>query len=483
MPQAGELQLTGLYLEAAYLKGLLDKIGIQADILHVGAYKGAGEPFTRTGPSEEARQMMDWLIDDLFEQMVQTIAEGRGLTPADVRGLIDRGPFSAAEALDARLIDEIVAADRFVDSLKERYGEAVRLVRNYAVDKGPELDMSSPWAFFKLIGEMVKKRPERDKNNIAVVYVNGMIVTGQTEPGFWGDGDRVGSTDIRRTLARLAEDDSIQAVVIRVDSPGGSAMASDIIWEAVRELAEVKPVAVSMGNIAASGGYYLAVGAPMLFADPGTLTGSIGVVGGKVVTKGLWDWAGVSFYEVQRGAHADLMNSNRVFDEQQRAMMRRQLERVYAMFKDRVSRSRAERLKRSLEQIAEGRVFTGRQAHELGLVDRLGGLADAVAYVADQAGLKTYNVRYLPEQRGFLDRMIRQMTGQDEEEGGGVDLHAGGHLAEELYDRAAVRQLLEVVRRVDPARARALARAWARVDLLSCEGLLAVMPWEFLFGR
>ena len=329
MAPAGELRLMGLYTESPYIKGLLDKVGVEADIMHMGAYKGAGEPLTRTGPSDEAREMLDWLMDDLYAQMVETIADGRKMSAQQVRDLIDRGPYNAVEAMEAQLIDEIIDADDFVETLRQRHGNNIKLVRDYAVDEGPTVDFTSPWAFFKVIGETMKKTKSKDKGGIAVVYIDGMIVMGQTEPGLFGDSGQVGSTDVRRMLARVREDDTIHAVVIRVDSPGGSALASDIMWRAVRELADAKPVAISMGNVAASGGYYLAVGASTIFADPATVTGSIGVVGGKIVTKGLWDWAGVSFYEVKRGAQADVMNTNRKFDETQRALMNKQLKYVY----------------------------------------------------------------------------------------------------------------------------------------------------------
>jgi len=487
MPPSGELQLTGLYLEATYLKGLLDKIGLEADILHVGAYKSAGEPLTRTGPSEEAREMMNWLADDFFEQMIETIAAGRSMTPEQVRRLIDRGPFYATEALAAGLIDEIVDADDLADALRNRYGRQVELVRDYAVERDEELDMSSPLAFFRILGEAARKKQDTGQANLAVVYVNGMIVPGRTEPGWWDSSDQTGSTDFRRSLARLRTDDAVKGVVLRIDSPGGSAMASDVMWQAVRDLAAAKPVVVSMGNVAASGGYYVAVGAPTIFADPATMTGSIGVVGGKLVTKGLWDWAGVSFHEIQRGANADLMSNNRPFDEAQRARVQSQLEYVYAMFKDRVRLGRSGRLATELEQLAGGRVYTGRQALALGLVDQLGGLADAIAHVADEAGLETYDVRHIPEQRNFLDMMIRQMTGQsDEDKGGGVGIHAGGRLPAGrwptggLFERPAVRAALLAIGRADPRGMRAIARVLQRAELLGRERLLAVLEWEFV---
>ena len=491
MAPAGEINLTGLHVENAYFKGLLDKIRIEADIEHMGAYKGAGEPFTRTGPSPEARAMQEWLTKDLFDQMIDNIAQGRQMPPEKVRTLIDEGPFNAKQALDAQLIDEIVDADAFLDSLYERYGEEAELVRNYGTAEGPEVDLSSPFAFFKMLGESVSKKKAKVKSSVAVVFIDGMIVSGQTEPGFFSDGGEIGSTTVRRTLARIREDEHVKAVVIRVDSPGGSAMASDVMWQAVQDLAEVKPTAISMGNVAASGGYYLSVGAPTIFADAGTITGSIGVIGGKLVTKGLWDWMGVSFDEVTLGRNADLENTNRRFDDRQRELIRKQLAYVYGMFKERVTDGRKGKLSKEIEEIAGGRVYTGKQAKALGLVDQIGGLNQAIAFVAGKAGVTDYEVRQLPEPKNLLDLIIEGMSGREssDEDSGGISLravapalHAKGNIvgAKWLFSQPMVREFLDALRQAEPVRARWMVRALLRLDLLRRGETLMLMPDELL---
>ncbi|HSW45936.1 MAG TPA: signal peptide peptidase SppA [Phycisphaerae bacterium] len=486
---AGGVDLTGLHAEMIYLKGLMDKIRLEADIEHMGAYKSAGEMFTQTGPSDEALENMEWLIQDLFDQMAETIAEGRQMTPDRVRELIDDGPYNARQALKAQLVDEILDADALVDTLNDKYGEGMELVRDYGRERGPEVDLSSPFAFFKLIGESISKKKAKAKESVAVAYVDGMIVTGQTEPGFFGDSGEVGSTTVRRMFARLRDDDDIKAVVVRVDSPGGSATASDVMWQSVRDLADAKPTVVSMGNVAASGGYYLSVGAPTIFADPGTITGSIGVVGGKLVTKGLWDWIGVSFHEIGRGRNADLYASNRRFDDRQREIIRGQLKHVYGLFADRVETGRKDRLKKDFDELAGGRVFTGRQAKELGLVDRLGGLADAVVFAAQQAEVKDYEVREFPQPENFFDLFMKEMTGREgsDEEGGGISLRSGGTAgrlrsgpAAWLFSQPAVSQFVEALQKADPARARSAVRALLRLELLRRHQTLFVMPEEIL---
>ena len=301
-PTAG-VWLMGLHGEALYLKGLLDKLGLAADMLHCGDYKTAPEIFTRTGPSDAAKEQFDWYFDDIYRQMIEAVADGRGMDPDAVQKLIDRGPFTAGDAMTAGLVDELAHRGPFLAALGRP--EGVEVATGYGVKKGPQIDFASPFAVFKLLGEMLGAKGEPKGPTIAVVYLDGMIVTGRSERGLFGS-STVGSTKICTTLRKIKDDASVKAAVLRINSPGGSANASDIIYDAVADLAAVKPVVASMGNMAASGGYYAAAAAPMVFAEPGTLTGSIGVWGGKLVWGGLLDKIGVSTYPIRRGANADM---------------------------------------------------------------------------------------------------------------------------------------------------------------------------------
>ncbi|GMU24564.1 MAG: signal peptide peptidase SppA [Phycisphaerae bacterium] len=481
MTPTGELRLVGLYVEQAYFKGLLDKIKVEADIEHVGAYKGAGEPFTQTHPSPEAQEMMNWLVKDLFEQMVDTIAEGRQIPADQVRELIDKGPFTAQEAKEAKLIDETSYVGDFLSSLKKRYGEDLKLVFNYGAKKGPDIDFSNPFAIFKIFGEAMQKARAAPKQSIGVVYVEGMIVPGETERSLFGSSGMVGSSTLRKVLTKAREDDSIKALVLRVDSPGGSAVASDIIWHAARELGEEKPLVVSMGNIAASGGYYVSAGAATIFADPATLTGSIGVVGGKIVTKGLWDWLGISFHETQIGENADLYTTNRRFDEREREIIRKYMKTVYNEFTDRVKKGRGERLKKDLDELAGGRVFTGKQALANGLVDKLGGLQDAIKFAAAGANLSDYEVKLLPERKNFFDLLLKSLTGEELEDDGLTLRAAGIEGAARLgwtLQTPGVREILPALRALDPQKTRTVLRSLLRIELLGHEGTLLVVPGE-----
>lgn len=472
---SGGLDLTGLHVEMAYFKNLLDKINVQADLLHVGEYKSAGEPFTRTGPSDEANEMYDWLYGDLFDQMVEMIATSRPeLTQEEVRNLIDDGPFTANQALEAKLVDDLLYADQIVGKLHTRYGEEVSIVRNYGRKKGPDVDFSSPFAFFKFLGETMAKGGKTEKASIAVVYLEGMIVPGQTQRDIFGDdGGTVGSTTIRRILAKVREDDAIKAVVMRVNSPGGSALASDIIWQATTVLKEQKPFVVSMGNVAASGGYYVSASADTIFADPATITGSIGVIGGKLVTKGLWDWFGITFHEVQRGKNADLYSSTEPFNDAQRELVRQNMEQVYDQFTDRVKQGRADRLHEDLQEIAGGRVYTGRQAHERGLVDRLGGLDEAIEFAAAEANVANYDVRQFPEQKNFFEHLFKPE--EDEESGETVSLRSG-FTGGWLRGLPSLQPLLATMQKIDPIRARSIERGLLALEMLSNENVLAYWP-------
>ncbi len=473
----GEVSLLGMYVEQAYFKNLMDKLGLEADIEHAGAFKGAGEPFTRTGPSEEARQMMEWLVKDLFEQMVETVSQGRNLPIDQVRALIDKGPFSARQAIEAKLVDDSVYVDEFVEALQDRYGKDADFQQNYGADKKSQIDLSSPFAIFKLLGESGVKKPST-KPCVAVVYLDGMIVTGKTEQSPFGEAGAVGSTSLRHALTKARKDNSVKAVVFRVNSPGGSACASDIIWRAACELGKEKPFVVSMGNVAASGGYYVSAGAKAIFADRGTITGSIGVITGKLVTKGLWDWVGITFHETSIGQNADLYNSNRRFDDRQRAIVRRELTRIYKDFTDRVMAGRGNKLKKDIEELAGGRVYTGRQAESYGLVDQLGGLQDAIAYAAKQANVSEgqYEIRVLPEPQNFMDLFIRGLTGQEEEDEG-VDVAITTDTPWTL-NAPFVRELLPMLEKLDPARVKTILRSLLRIELLNREHMLLALPSE-----
>ncbi len=474
----GEIGLVGLYSESPYIKPLLDKIRVEADMEHIGEYKGAAEPLMRDGPSDEAREQMNWLLDDIYAQMIDGVARGRSLPADQVRKLIDEGPYTAACALEAKLVDAVEYRDEFMKHVEKKYGKTAKLVRNYGGPKGPDLDFSNPFAIFKLLGEMMQQVKEGDKPAVAVVYIDGMIVSGRSEDSLFGS-STVGSTTIRAVLDKARKDENVKAIVLRVNSPGGSALASEIMWHAAKLCAKEKPLVVSMGNVAASGGYYVSVAAGTIFADPGTITGSIGIVGGKIVTKGLWDWAGINFYEYKRGQNADLFNSNRKWDDRERAIVRRHMEEVYDVFTAHVKEGRGQNLKDDIEKLARGRVYTGRQAKEKGLIDRLGGLDDAVKFAAEQASITDYDVRVLPRPKNFIELLMKGL-GVDEDEEGAFGVRATAR--QWPITGPAMQMLAPAIQQISPARARMITRFLLRLDMLRRERAITVLPTEMLIG-
>jgi len=477
MAPTGYLLLTGLYGETPYARGLLDKIGVVPDYLTCGDYKSAAEIFMRTGPSPEAEEMQNWLLDSLFESMLEEIADGRGKSPKQVRKWIDEGLYSSEQAKKQGIIDAVEFRPGFVAELESEYGDGMKLDLKYGKKKESEIDFSSPlgmlqlWA--KLLGGPDVKRAGKDA--VAVVYVEGPILPGKPDPSPFGTIDGAYSTPIRKALEQAAEDDSIKAVVLRIDSPGGSAVASEIILGATKEVAEKKPFVVSMGNVAGSGGYYVACGAETIFADNMTITGSIGVVGGKFATTAMWDKLGIQWKSYARGDNADLLSSESVFTAAQRKQLQAWMDEIYEVFKSHVVAIRGKRLKKPIDQIAGGRVYTGRQGLELGLVDQIGGFDEAVQFAAKEAKLEEgeYDVRVLPRPKNPMEQLFGDLTDGDEDDGR-ISLSAG---LRSLQSEGAIWQsVLPLLEGVDPQRTEAVKTAILRLELLQQEGAVLMMP-------
>ncbi|MFQ5589588.1 MAG: signal peptide peptidase SppA [Phycisphaerae bacterium] len=469
----GTIWLTGLYGEMPYVKGTLDKIGAFADFEQCGAYKSAAEPLTRTGPSEEARKMNTWLLDSIYDHMVELIAQSRNMSPDAVRQVINNGPYTAEDALKAGLIDSIKHRQDFVTDLESRYGEKTEFVTDY----GEEEDEAVPqdmFAAFRMLMKVLNPMPkEHDEPSVAIVYVDGAIMPGEAEKSPFGRQEGAFSTTIRKALDEAAKDDSVKAVVLRVDSPGGSALASEIILDAASRVRAKKPLVVSMGNVAGSGGYYVACLSDAIFASAGTITASIGVIGGKLVTTGMWDKLGVHWEPIQRGDMAAIMSSATRFSDAERAKLRYYMTTVYDVFKQHVVDGRGKALTKPIDELAGGRVFTGAQALELGLVDKLGGLEDAIKFAADKANIAEYEIRVIPEPPSMFDMF---MGGADDDE----FTHIAAWWAPGLRAWPVSEAALPMIAKLDPLRVRAIVRALQRIDLIDSEGVIMMMPEEIL---
>jgi protease-4 len=325
--------------------------------------------------------------------------------------------------------------------------------------------------YVELLGGGKKKKSH--KESIALVYVEGAIVLGQADssPLSFG-GKSASSTALRKALDEAAADDTVKAVVLRVDSPGGSATASDVILAATKRVKAKKPLVVSMGSVAGSGGYYVACGSDLIYADEGTITGSIGVVGGKLSTTGMWNKIGIHWKEYGRGANAAILSTARPFTEPQRVKMQSWMDDIYGVFKDHVVAIRGPKLKKPIDDLAGGRVYTGQQALELGLVDRIGTLSDAVKEAAVQAKIDKYELRVVPEPKNFLQTILGSALGEEDDDSQGVSLATA-------FARPSL-PLLEAVlpylRQLDGERVSAITTALGRLEMIRREGAVLMMP-------
>ncbi|MFC1766318.1 signal peptide peptidase SppA, partial [Planctomycetota bacterium] len=467
------LWLVGLHGESLYLKGLLDKIGVQADFMHMGDYKSAAESLTRTGPSKPAAENTEWLFDGLYDSLVTMIAKSRGKTPDAVKALVDKGPYLANAALEQGLIDAVETRVEFLARIEKDMEREVRFNNRYGGKAKKAVNMANPMAMFTIFAEMFQPpKPSSQKDMVAIVYVEGAIMSGHSQPSPWGETQGAYSGDIRKALETAANDKNIKAVVMRVNSPGGSAEASEVILNAARYVQSKKPLIVSMGNVAGSGGYYIACGADAIFANAATITASIGVVGGKLITTHMWDKLGVSWVSYQRGANADIFSSAKPFSDDQRDKLEAYMQEVYDVFKGHVEKGRGYRLRKPLDELAGGRVFTGKQAQELGLVDFIGGLKEALDCAAEKAGLEDYDTRIIPRPKDFITMMMEQHSGQDNRP---TDIGVGdvSHLLSGIPN---VQGLLQMLQKTEPRRAQALIEALQRIELIRREGVIMMMP-------
>lgn len=384
MHPAAELRLIGLRAERAFYKGALDILGVRADLEHIGKYKSASEAFTRRNMSEAHREIQNVIMDDLYEQVVTAIATGRGWTQESVKNLIDRGPFTARAALSSELVDRLVYEDELLDIVTELTDASTDLV---------------PMSEYARSGLYVQDW-QVHQPKIAIIEAKGLMLTGNSFIDPFMGTQVMGADTIARAVREVREDASIKAIVLRIDSGGGLVIAADIIWHELMRLTQVKPLVVSMGDVAASGGYYIAAPADVIVAEPGTITGSIGVIGGKYSFKGLYENLGIQKEIIKRGKHADFYTDYGDYPPSEQAIVQKQIAEIYDDFITKVASGRAGLTKEEVDRLGQGRIWTGRQAQENGLVDKLGGLSLALTIAQEQAGLakKAVEVVRLPRQ-------------------------------------------------------------------------------------
>jgi protease-4 len=414
---AGGLRLTGLSQTVLFYKGFGDKIGVRADFVKIAEYKSAPEAYTRTGSSEPAREQRELYLDDTYGNIVDGIAATRHVTADRVKQWIDRGPYTAVEALRAGLVDEVKTGDELDDAL------ALQLGRHVALHDPP----TTPQRY----DDWMQPR-------IAVIHVDGDIVDGKSYSVPILDLKFVGLQSLLPAIIKAREDGRIKAIVLRVDSPGGSALASDLLARELERTKAVKPVVCSMGDLAASGGYFISAPCQRIFAAPSTLTGSIGIFTGKFDVSGLAAKLGVSFERYERGTHASTESMWRPYTDEERASTLEKLRYYYGRFVDAVARGRG-LTATQVDAVGRGHIWSGRSALTRGLVDELGGLGDAIAWAKQRAHLRAeqpVELVEMPDEPSLLSTLLGLL---------GIDLSLKATAPEALTLVPGVRELARAI--------------------------------------
>ena len=390
----GGMELKGFGREIMYYKGMFDKLGIEVQDFHCGAFKSAIEPFIRTNMSDPNRKQLMHIYGDVYEHFLSNIAKERKLDTATLNSIVNNLSAETPEKdKELKLIDDVVYYDQLVDKMKEKVG----------VDKKKDLEIVD----LNKYATTLDKKTEGSK--IAVVYAEGEIVDGD------GDDGQIGGTKFAKLISKLRKDEKIKAIVLRVNSPGGSALASDVMWRELALAKKEKPLIVSYGDVAASGGYYISCMGNRIFAQPNTITGSIGVFGLiPNAKKFLNEKLGITTDVVKITKHGVLGGITSPLDAEESAFAQRNVEKTYAEFKSRVAEGRSQIVKKVgnatldtayIETIAQGRVWTGTQGIEIGLVDEIGGLDEAIAYAAKTANLKSFYTKIYPEEKTWQQQL------------------------------------------------------------------------------
>ena len=389
----GELELNGLSANLAFFKGMLEKLEIEPQVFRVGDFKSYVETYTREDMSPENRVQMESLLNSINQEMLGNLAESRNKTPEEVKEISDKMLIhNPQDAKRLSMVDELFYEDQVLDELKKLAGTA----------EEDDLEMISYSKFRKSYSTY-----KSSKNRIAVIVASGDIIPGK------GDNNTIGSDKFAKEIRKARENDDIKAIVMRIKSPGGSFLASEVMWREIELASQVKPVIASMSDVAASGGYYMAMACDTIVAQPNTITGSIGIFTIIFNAQGfLNNKLGITTDEVSTGEISTLYTMSRPLSEAQRKIIQKNTDEGYETFVSKAAAGRGMSVD-DIKAIASGRVWSGMQAVENGLVDQLGGLDDAIAIAAEKAGIADdYKVRYYPEQKPFLEQLLSDLEGE-----------------------------------------------------------------------
>ncbi|MEC7983985.1 MAG: signal peptide peptidase SppA [Myxococcota bacterium] len=386
--ETGVTLVNGLSITQTYYAQMFEKLDVKPNFAHVGDFKSAVEPYERTGPSEAASEATNTLLDSLYQQLLDGfVNESRGMTAEKVEEMLKNPPITPQDALKRGMVTDLLYKDEFMD-----------------LDDIERISTSS---------YLRKRRNEWQYRgrDIAVLYASGAIMNGDSGSSLFG-GEIIGDSTVIKQLEEIEENASLKAVVLRVNSPGGSGSASDNIWHAVNRIKEKGiPVVVSMGNYAASGGYYISMNADYIYAEPGTITGSIGVFGGKINIRGLYQKLGMDMHTYKRGEFSMLFSEVEDFSDAERAKYEEFLQSFYDTFVTKASEGRGKTYE-EIHAVAQGRVWTGIQAKERGLVDELGGLQAAIRKAAELAKIEEYGIEVYPKRKSFFEQLVEDLDQQ-----------------------------------------------------------------------
>ncbi len=391
---AGDMEFKGMVAQVMFFKGLLDKIDVEAQVIRHGKFKSAIEPFTLDKMSDANKEQTLTFISGMWNHILAGISASRQISVADLTAIANEYKIqSPQDAVKLKMVDKLMYKDEVLEELRTRVDvkevKDLKLMKLAKYTNAPEADKKS------------------SKDKIAVIYATGSIGSGE------GDEESIGSETISKAIRKARLDDKVKAVVLRVNSPGGSALASDVIWREMLLTKKVKPVVVSMGNVAASGGYYIACAADKIFAYPNTITGSIGVFGIIPNMKEMFNKnLGITFDEVKTNPYADYIPVTRPMNDAERMIITNDIETIYTTFITHVSEGRKLTVAQ-VDSIGQGRVWSGVDAKRLGLVDEFGGLNDAIKEAASLAKLKEYSTMELPEQKDTFEQLMETFSGDN----------------------------------------------------------------------
>jgi protease-4 len=463
MPEGGWLLLKGLAAEITFFKTMFDKVGVQAETIQVGEYKGAGEPYSRTNMSPAFREEISSILNDTYALLAEAIAARQGITVDDAKALIDGGPYTPDGARKVGLVNRVAYADQVEAEVARGLGLASYKVESrYGKPSKDAAEVTGLVGFIKMMQALsgeAARRAESKAPKVALIHASGLIETGRSRGSTLFGQAVLGSDTLIKNLRQAEKDPTVKAIVLRVDSPGGSSLASDLIWREVTRIE--KPVVASMSDVAASGGYYISMGCDRIFAEPGTLTGSIGVISVKLAMGGLLEKLGVTTDRVTVGKNGTFESPFRPWTDSEREAMRRLSKEVYRQFVGKAAKGRHVSIEQ-LEKKAGGRIYTGRQAKKEGLVDELGTVDDAIAAAKELAGLSRYDkteLLVLPKPQSVLESLLSPLEERDRD----TSTPAGA---------AALASGLP-----GPLRG-PLARAWGLAELLSAEPAVLLAPYE-----